>query len=652
MSNEASSALGTLGEWPYPIRYGEESEVSTDVLVLGGGIAGCWAAISAARKGLKVAIVEKAATIRSGAGGAGCDHWNYTVNPLSTITAEEMVKAQLAEAQSYTNAISSYIASQEAYDTLLELEQMGGKVRDTGDEFKGAPFRDEKTKFCFAFDYANKIYFRVWGTTFKPALYQECLRLGVQIYDRTQATSLLTERGQQGSRVVGATAINVRTGEFTVFKARATVMCLCRPQRIWYFSTEFSGLCSLKPHTGIGNGHAMAWRAGAELTMMEKSRTKPDGIAPGYPQFGQGSPYTTWYPCSIIDAHGKEIPWVDRDGTILKSIAQRTMPAPGQQFMGERNVLPPYAKPRLIPDLYERIKAGEFTLPLYADLPGMPEMERRVIWGLMVGEEGKTKIPVLQTYNNAGFDPNKDLLQNYQTGIPGVLQSGQAYRLFGESGDAGGPVIDWNLQTSLEGLYAAGDYIFGGNYHHHAAATGRYAGRKAAGYALSAAEPVVEREQIKKEKKRVYVPASREEGVEWKELNNGVCQIMQNYCGNERNEEMFNIGLAALNEMKSFAESEAYASDPHKLGRLIDVFDIITVSQSIIHACIARKASSQALNFYRFDYPEIDPPAWRKFITIKQDGDKVVIGELPIDYGSPLRESYEASNKDYEAYVR
>ena len=82
---------GSVPEWPYPIHYGAEKEVSTDILVLGGGIAGCWAAISAASKGLKVTIVEKGCTIRSGAGGVGCDHWLYTANPLSKIAPEEMV---------------------------------------------------------------------------------------------------------------------------------------------------------------------------------------------------------------------------------------------------------------------------------------------------------------------------------------------------------------------------------------------------------------------------------------------------------------------------------------------------------------------------------------------------------------------------------
>jgi hypothetical protein len=45
--------------WPYPVNYGREKEIAFDVLVLGGGIAGCHAAINAAREGARLAIVEK-----------------------------------------------------------------------------------------------------------------------------------------------------------------------------------------------------------------------------------------------------------------------------------------------------------------------------------------------------------------------------------------------------------------------------------------------------------------------------------------------------------------------------------------------------------------------------------------------------------------
>ena len=50
---------GTPPEWPYPIKFGEETELEADVCILGGGIAGCWAAISAARNGAKVILMER-----------------------------------------------------------------------------------------------------------------------------------------------------------------------------------------------------------------------------------------------------------------------------------------------------------------------------------------------------------------------------------------------------------------------------------------------------------------------------------------------------------------------------------------------------------------------------------------------------------------
>ena len=85
-------------EWPYQIEWDKHEEVEIDVLVLGGGIAGCWAALSAVKKGVSVAIVEKGATIKSGAGGSGCDHWeSAATNPCSGVTPEELTEAMIKD---------------------------------------------------------------------------------------------------------------------------------------------------------------------------------------------------------------------------------------------------------------------------------------------------------------------------------------------------------------------------------------------------------------------------------------------------------------------------------------------------------------------------------------------------------------------------
>ena len=73
--------------WPYPVRYGQEQTISADILVVGGGIAGCHAAISAAKRDARIIVIDKGAVVRSGSGGAGVDHWGGAfTNPSSKIT--------------------------------------------------------------------------------------------------------------------------------------------------------------------------------------------------------------------------------------------------------------------------------------------------------------------------------------------------------------------------------------------------------------------------------------------------------------------------------------------------------------------------------------------------------------------------------------
>jgi len=643
-SGMMNDAFGTrVIEWPYPIQYNEEENAEYDVLVLGGGISGCWAAISAARKGANVALVEKGATKRSGAGGSGTDHWNFaTDNPCSRITPEEMTRIVIDSSGGYSNAIIDYIMCSTSYETLSEMEKIGGKVRDVEGDFKGADFRDEKTKLLFAYDYDTRFCIRIWGTTFKPALYQELKRLRVKIFNRVMATSLLSQNGEQGDRIIGATGLNVRTGKFYVFKAKAIILCMALPTRNWNFSTELKGLSQFYPPNRVGNGHAMAWRAGAELTMMEKSVRSHLDDGNRYPNYGTGNPSNTWYPCTMVDANDKKIPWVDRDGNILKTFSERCHPSPKQKYLIPLFRDPhhfKYALPRIIPDLKTRIEKGEFTLPLYADLTCMPEHERRVIWGIMVGEEAKTKVPILDTYTQAGFDPNRDMLQSYYM-LRGDVSYGITVpqeRVF----IGGGLVVDWDLKTSLEGLYAAGEQAFSCQGAAGAATSGRWSGRKAAEYALRAKKLHVYRRQIEREKARVYTPVFRKDGIDWKEFSAGLCRIMQHYCSEPKTEILMNIGLSALKGIEEGEAQKIYADNPHKLMRALDVLDILTCDQVIINACLSRKASSQYLNFIRLDYPEEDPKEWHKFITIKNKDGQVKVGEKPIEFYEPLKENYE-----------
>jgi len=631
-------------EWPYPVHYGKENEVSADVLIIGGGVAGCHAAINAAKRGAKVVVVDKGAVIRSGSAGAGIDHWHDAcTNPCCRVTPEEMVESGAAQGP----GLAAYIACKESYDTLLDVEKMGVGIRDVDDEFAGAAFRDEKTRLMFAYDYENKHIIRLrGGANMKPALYNELERLNAETYEHIMVTSLLTEGSKTGSRVVGATGVNIRTGEFYIFKAKATVLSTSQPSGLWVFSTELVGsYIELFDPNCTGDGHAMAWEAGAEFTLVERS-----GPSMGifhYPAYGTGNAHNTWYACTIVDATGKEIPWVDRDGRVLKTVSERYQPAPGQKLFTHAAIIAniPYEVrgPSLIPDLAQRIKKGEYVLPFYADLPGMPEHERRAIFGLMVGNEGKTRIPIYETYTRAGFDPDKDMLQtnvlppekagSYEPWW--CMHSGGTGPPQWREGGGGIVVVDWDLKTNLKGLYAAG-HVGGGFGCATASSTGRYAGRKAAAYARTAAEPVINRKQVEEEKARVYAPISRNGGIGWKELQAGLCRIMQDYCGEYKGEETLKMGLKWLNSIRESEAARAYARNPHELKRTLECLSHITVGEMIMHASLARKASSKAevwgADFKRIDYPEMDPPEWNKFVTIRLENGEVKVGELPFRY--------------------
>lgn len=638
----------SVPEWPYPVRYGKENVITSDVLILGGGVAGCHAAINAVKRGAKVVVVDKGPVRRSGCSGAGVDHWHAAcTNPCCKITPEEMIEEhEKCGGYSYGelgNGISCYITCKEGWDALQDVEKMGVPVRDVNDEFVGAEFRDDRTKLMFAYDFKNKHIIRIsGGGDIKPAMYKEVKRLGVGIYDFVMATSLLTEKGKQGARVIGATGVNVRTGEFYIFRAKSTILCSGGVNGLWTFSTELKG--AVGEPNATGDGSAMAWRAGAEFNLLERASASSGGL--GYLPHSVGNAHNTWFACNIVDANGKEVPWVNRDGKILKTSSERYEPSPGQKFF-IHVVGSPYElrEPKLTPDLPELIRKGEYVLPLYADLPGMSSLDRRAIYGLMVGNEGCTRYGIYDVYTKAGLDPDKDMPQACV--LPPDLYAfrawwrGVAVRQW-RTGGSGGLLCDWDLKTTLEGLYAAGHQGLGGD-HSASAVGGRYAGRKGTEYARTASLPDIDRKQVDAEKARVYAPVMREKGMGWKELKAGLCRVMQDYCGEYKSEGTLKLGLEMF---RSISESEAaavYARNPHELVRSLECLNHITLGEMVMYASLARKASSTPLNFRRLDYPEMDPPEWNKFVTVRLDKGDVKAGERPLRWWlqPPFASTYE-----------
>jgi len=647
--------------WPYPILYGKTEEVVADVLVIGGGLAGCRAAISAARAGARVALADRGNAKRSGAGGSGVDHWHGAcTNPCSRVTPEAYTQAVFDSAHGYTSGPVRYISTREGWDTLLEAEQMGVQIRDVADEFKDADFRDEATKLMFAYDYRNRHILRIWGHNIKPAIYREMQKLHVDIHNRIVITSLLTEGGRQGGRVVGATGLNTRTGAFYVFRAKATIICTGGVGRLWSFVPELTASSSMGDMNNCGAGHAIGWDAGAEFACMES--TMPGRLSGfGYAPYSMANAHNTYHGTPIVDANGKEVPWVDGSGNEIKTVQERFLPGPRQKFIlgdgiGLAQYNEEYRNNALAPDLPERIRKGEFTLPLYADMSRLPEAESRVIFNMMLSNEGKTRVPVFKTFTEAGYDQNIDLLQ-----APVMLPEGYAHSNFWGAGanaprnlralSGGGFLVDWDLRTSLEGLYAAGGApLFGGGCHGEAHTTGRYAGRRAAVYARNCAAADVDQHQVDAVKERVLAPLTgNRDGIGWKEINYAIARIMQDYCSAYKSDLTLQAGLRLLEELRTTEFADAFASNPHELGRLLECGALISVGKLVMQASLARKASSRYLDFHRLDYPQLDPPEWAKLLPIRQADGEVQVRELSSNHHleAPYAADYEAN---YQAH--
>ena len=291
----------------------------------------------------------------------------------------------------------------------------------------------------------------------------------------------------------------------------------------------------------------------------------------------------------------------------------------------------------------ELMKRG-YQLPFYADLSRMPEMERKVIWGMMVGQEAKTNVPILKNYTERGFDPTKHALQSYGSGWQSASFLPQERQFFGAPG---GIMHDWDLKTNIDGIYAAGDQLFASDCAGHACATGHYAGRKAADYAASVELQDIDTCDVDAERERLYAPMYRSEGVTWKELNQAIAKAMQNYCGGVKCRDLMLEGLDLLKTYREEIVPQLYCFNPHDLMRTHEVLDILDVSEMVLHACLMRESSSKPLCFERSDFPELDPERDRHFITIRQEDGKPVRGVVEHDYFGDLKAEYEKRNRDY-----
>ena len=262
--------------------------VETDLLIIGGGNAGCFVATEAALvdPNVRVTIMEKAEIMRSGACSAGMDAINTYIPEGKT--PEDLVR--WSRAQVGGGPLREDLAlsnARELNESVDDLERWGLPI-----------LRDEQGRIR----YRGKWDISIHGEQLKPIMAEKALESGADVYNRVTATALIMHEG----RCTGAMGFGVRDGKFYIFRAKATVVSTGGAGTLYKSytadSTDSGAQIWMCPYC-VGTGYAIGFRQGAELTSLEQrwvaTRTKDfcgpvDTISVGY-----GAP--------IINAHGERV---------------------------------------------------------------------------------------------------------------------------------------------------------------------------------------------------------------------------------------------------------------------------------------------------------------------------------------------------------
>lgn len=536
-------------------------EFESDVLIIGGGIAGMMAAIRAAELGAKVIVAEKANTMRSGDGSTGNDHFRCYIPEFHGDDMAPVVNASIKFQAGFKTRsfVEAWIAK--TFDIVRLWDSWGIPMKHDGKwEFAGHAFPGGtlcSLKYC--------------GQNQKVVLTRVAKKLGVEIVNRVTVFDLL----KNGHTVTGAVGSDNRENRLMIFRAKAVFLGTGGLVRLYPGITPAMMFNRATSPCTTGDGRAMAYRAGAELVNME------------FPQRWAGPKY--------FSRCGK--------GTWI-GVVRDPQDRPVGPFLSKPNRL--YGD--TIADLNNAIfedheSAGKG--PLYMDTRGISNEDHDfMLWGLT--NEGNTAM--LNYMKEEGIDFRKNAVEfmTYELTSRGGI-------LYNERGE-----------TSLQGLYAAGDENFGGIS--QAATVGWLAGDAMGEYVKDAAEPIdaASLQDILKGKEGLLGSIlDREKGYSWQEANIAVEHIMQDYAGKLRSEAALTAGLTHLQRLSAKINSALKAGNQHELLHCLEVINMVDLGEVIFLASLERKESRKT--FQRSDYPFTNPQLDDRLITCKKVEGKPVL---------------------------
>ena len=533
--------------------------IDTDVLVVGGGIAGCPAAAKAAEHGLKVTLVDKAQVDRSGSAAQGIDH--YAGPYPRGMTPESFMKIwdelggkdrAFYNGVIYNDPTRMYRQYANGTWAIEELEKLGVTMRWYDGELR--PVRIP----------GREPFLRINWSKCKPQMAAALTKRGVNVLNRTMIVDLLTNKGA----VVGATAVNTRSGEFLVIKAKATIMATAACSRVYDPETPVPWKYKFRyhwcPSSVSGDGWAMVYRAGAELANME--------------QAGRGYRY--------------------RDDSALSQGNRSNEGVEADQLTWD-------GEPMWGRDYRELEQQGK--TPIYVSLVNVPEDFQKRIEVAFVDE----RMVSLKIAEDRGFDPKTHWYETMddrpnQLHVPPGINS------------------DAEFKTNIKGLYAIGDCVAGCHDIANAAASGFLVGDEMGTFISAAREPVIDEAQLESQRQTALAPLSVKDGTEAMELECAIRYICNRYVGVYKAEGKMREGLRRLGSLRREFLPKLMAKNPHYLMRCLETRNLMDVAELHIQSSMARKETRGHYHF-RLDYTEIDPALDDLLLYQRLENNKPVI---------------------------
>jgi succinate dehydrogenase/fumarate reductase flavoprotein subunit len=560
-------------------RPGGMPEVECDVLVIGGGTAGPMAAYKAKQKNPKarVVLLEKANVKRSGAICMGMDGLNNAVIP-GYATPEQYTREITVANDGICDQAPVYKYAQRCFAIIQELDGFG--IRFLKDEKGDYDVKKVHHMGTYVLPMPN-------GDTVKRALYRQLRRARILISNRYMATRLLT--GSDG-RIAGAVAVNTRSAEFLVIRAKAVILCMGAAGRL--------GL----PHSGYlfgtyenpansGDGYAMAYHAGAGLANLECFQINP----------------------LIKDYNGPACAYV------AGPFGAYTANSEGRRF-----IECDYWSGQMMREFYDELQSGKG--PVFLKLDHLADETIAEIENILHRVERPTRG---RFHQRRGTDYRRRMVEMHISEIG-----------FCSGHSASGVFVDEFARTTLAGLYAAGDMAnVPHNYMLGAFTNGAIAGEDAADYAAGTDLAAYDPGAVVAEQERVMAPMRRDDGIPPNQIEYKTRRLVNDYLQPPKVTRKYHLAQDRFAELREDLETAMVARDPHELMRALEAASILDCAEMAACASLFRTESRWGLYHHRVDFPQRDNENWFcHTILHKADGGMHCTKRAVMPYLVPIAE--------------